>query len=141
LYSAPGRESLPGVFAFIAGKKKANRQVGSEFVTRLFGIVCVLVFAAIAFSTMTIQVQAVVGQTDAMSGGNFTLTCFDGVIAEFNHLATVEANQVIVMMLLRQFKNGFTAFEIMAGDNSGVIELVQNEGYGRKSNPFAHVDQ
>ena len=39
----------------------------------LFRVVRVVVFAAIAFSAVTVQVQAVVGQADAMTGGDFTL--------------------------------------------------------------------
>jgi hypothetical protein len=73
--------------------------------------------------------------------GDFTLARFDGIIAEFDHFAAVEANQVIVMMLLRQFENGFTAFEIMTGDDAGVIELVQYAVDGSQANLFTHIDQ
>ncbi|CCJ91591.1 hypothetical protein BN132_3519 [Cronobacter turicensis 564] len=65
---------------------------------------------------MTVQIEAVVGQTDAVTRGDFTLTSFNGVIAELDHFAAIEANQVIVMMLLRQLENGFSAFEIVTGD-------------------------
>ncbi len=57
--------------------------------------------------------------------GNIPLTRFDKLITKFNDLAAVKTDQVVVMMLLRQFKNGFTAFEIMAGDDPGVIKLIQ----------------
>ena len=58
-----------------------------------------------------------------MFSGNLTLARFDRVIAEFDHFATVEANQVIVMMLLSQFEDGFAPFEIMAGHDTGIIKL------------------
>jgi hypothetical protein len=54
----------------------------------LFCVVRVIVFAAITFRTVAVQVQAVVGQADAMTGGDFTLARFDGIIAKFNDLAT-----------------------------------------------------
>jgi hypothetical protein len=57
----------------MTGKKKANRQVGSESMQRLLGVVRVVIFAAVAFGTVAIQVQTVVGQTNAMTCGNFAL--------------------------------------------------------------------
>lgn len=97
------------------------------------------IFAAVAFRTVSVQVQAVVGQTNTVPCGNFTLARFDGIITKFDHFAAVEANQVIVMMLLRQFKNGFTAFKIMTGDDTGVVELVQYavDGGGPISSPIS----
>lgn len=121
--------------------KKANRPVGFPAGITLLGVVRVFIFAAVAFSTVTVQVQAVVGQADTVTVGNFTLTRFDRVIAEFDHFATIEANQVIVMMLLRQFENGFTAFKIMAGNNAGIIKLVQYAINGSQTDLFPHVDQ
>jgi hypothetical protein len=47
---------LPGFFYGGQAKKKANRQVGSEYETQLFGVVRVVVFAAIAFSAVTVKV-------------------------------------------------------------------------------------
>ena len=83
------------------------------------------IFAAVAFCTVAVQVQTVVGEANTVSGGNLTLARFDGIIAKLDHFAAVQANQVIVMVLLRQFKNGFTAFEIMTGDDTSVVKLVQ----------------
>ena len=94
--------------------------------THLFCVMRMFIFAAIAFSAVTIKVQAVVGQTDAVTRGDFTLARFDRVIAKFNDLATVEADQVIVVLLLGQFEDRFTTFEIMTGDNARVIKLVQH---------------
>ena len=48
--------------------------------------------------------------------GNFTLTRFNRIIAELDNFAAVEADQVIMVMLLGQFEYGFTAFEIMVRD-------------------------
>ena len=76
-----------------------------------------------------------------MTSGDFTLTRFDGIIAEFNDLAAIEADQVIVVMLLGQFEYRFTAFEIMTGNNARVIKLVQHAINGGQTNLFTHVDK
>ena len=122
-------------------QKKADRQVGSEYEKGLLGVVRVVVFAAIAFSAVTVKVQAVVGQTNAMTCGNFALTQFDGIITEFDHFAAIQANKVIVVVLLGQFENRLAAFEIMTGNNARVIELVQHTIHGCQPNLFTHVDK
>jgi hypothetical protein len=48
---------------------------------------------------------------------------------------------VIVVLLLGQFENRFTAFEIMTGHNARVIKLVQYAINGGQPNLFAHVDK
>ena len=101
----------------------------------------VFVLAAITFRTVTVQIQTVVGQADAVTGRDFTLARFDRVITEFDHFAAVEADQVIVVMLLSQFENGFTAFKIMTSHDTGVIKLVEDAVNGRQTNLLAHVDQ
>jgi hypothetical protein len=101
----------------------------------------VIVFAAVAFSAVTVKVQAVVRQAYAMTRRDFTLARFDGIIAEFNDLAAIEADQVIVVLLLGQFENRFTAFEIMTGNNARVIKLVQHAIDGSQPNLFTHVDK
>ena len=82
-----------------------------------------------------------VGQADTMTSSDFTLKCFDGIIAKFNDLATIQADQVIVVLLLGQFEYRFTAFEIMTGNNARVIKLVQHAIDGCQPNLFTHVDK
>ena len=53
-------------------------------------------------------------------------------------LAMVE---VIVMVLLGQFEDRFTAFEVMTGNNARVIKLVQHAINGGQTNLFTHVDK
>ncbi len=73
-----------------------------------FAFVRVLIFAAIAFGTVTVKIETVVSQANAMFCGDFTLTRFDGIITKFDnltaveadHLTAVEADQVIVVMLV-----------------------------------------
>ena len=45
------------------------------------------------------------------------------------------------MMLLRQLENGFTAFEVVASDDAGIIELVKYAIDRGKANLFTHVNQ
>ncbi len=66
----PEPRSATGLFS---GKKKPTLRLAQSMNTILFRVVRVVVFAAIAFSAVTVQVQAVVGQADAMTGGDFTL--------------------------------------------------------------------
>lgn len=90
-----------------------------SFIVRRF------IFTAIAAFTVAVQIQTVIGQLDTMLFSNFTLKRFNGFITKFDHFAAIQANQMIVMMLLRQLKDRFAAFEIMAGNNTGIIKLVQ----------------
>ena len=76
-----------------------------------------------------------------MFSRNLTLAGFDGIIAELDHFAAVKADEVIVMMLLSQFEDGFTTFKIMAGHDTGIIKLVQHAIHGRQTNFFTHIDK
>ena len=66
----PGKRSATGLFS---GKKKPTLRLAQSMNTHLFCVVRMFIFAAIPFSAVTVQVQAVVGQADAMTGGDFTL--------------------------------------------------------------------
>ncbi|SUB17881.1 Uncharacterised protein [Pantoea agglomerans] len=82
-----------------------------------------------------------VGQLDAMAGRDFTLTRFNRFVAELDNLAAIQADQVIVVMLLRQFEDRLAAFKVVTSHNTGIIKLVQNTVNGRQANLFANVDQ
>lgn len=101
----------------------------------------VFIFAAVAIGAVTVQIEAVVGQADAVARGDFTLTRFNRIITEFDHFAAIEANQVIVMMLLRQLENGFTAFKVVTSDDARIVELVKYAIDRGKANLFTHVNQ
>ena len=49
--------------------------------------------------------------------------------------------EVIVMMLLSQFEDGFTTFKIVASNDPGVIKLVQHAIHGRQTNFFTLIEQ
>jgi len=74
---------------------------------------------------MAIKVQAVVGQRDIVTRGDLPLPLFDNVIGEFNDMAAIETNQVIVVMLAGKFKHRLAAFEMVAGYDTGIVELVE----------------
>ena len=46
-----------------------------------------------------------VGQLNAVFLGNFTLTNLNGFIAELDHFSAIQADQVIVVVLLSQFEH------------------------------------
>ena len=73
--------------------------------------------------------------------GNFTLTRFDGIITKFDNLAAVEANQVIVVMLLCQFKYGFTAFKIEAVAEEEGVQLTLSGEDRRQDKVLTHQSQ
>jgi len=110
-------------------------------VRTLFFVVQGVVFAAVTGLTVAVQVQAVVGELDAVLFGDITLTHFDRLIAEFDHFAAIQANQVIVVMLLGQFEHGLAAFEVVTGHNAGIIKLVQYAVNRSQANFFAHIYQ
>lgn len=73
--------------------------------------------------------------------GNFMLMCFDGIIIKFDNFVVVEVDQVIVVMLLCQFKYGFIVFKIVVGDDISVVKLVQYVIYCSQINFFIYIDQ
>ena len=98
---------------------------------------------AIAFGTVTVKIETVVSQANAMFCGNFTLTRFDGIITKFDNLAAVEANQVIVVMLLCQFKYGFNPPSKIVG---GLTIPASSNWFSTRytvarPNFFTHIDQ
>ncbi len=100
-----------------------------------------LIFAAIAFGTVTVKIETVVSQANAMFCGNFTLTRFDGIITKFDNLAAVEANQVIVVMLLMSVQIRIYRLQNCGGDDTSVVKLVQYAIYRSQTNFFTHIDQ
>jgi hypothetical protein len=120
-------------------QKESQRDAG-------FFIVCdaqasLLVVLAVAVGAVAIQIEAVIGQPNIVMLGDVTLTLFYHFIGEFDHLATVKANQVVMVLLGRQLKHGLAAFKVVTGDDACIIKLVQNAIHGRQTNLFTMIDQ
>jgi|GEM_PF-3717459 len=59
------------------------------------------IFTAVTHFAVTIQVQTVVGELDTVTGRDFALARFNRLIAELNYFTAVQADKMIVMLLLR----------------------------------------
>ena len=81
------------------------------------------------------------GQCHAMFFGNLFLTLFNNLIRKLDHTATIQTHQMIMVMLLCQFKYGLAAFEMMTSDNAGIIKLIQNPINGSQTNFFTIIQQ
>jgi hypothetical protein len=99
------------------------------------------VVLALTGSTVTVEVEAVVGETDIEFFGDLALTLFDHFVGELDHLAAVEANQVVVVLLSGQLEYRLATFEVVTGNDTGIIKLVENAIDGSETNLFTQVDQ
>lgn len=104
-------------------------------VKRLFVVLAVTVGA------VAIQVEAVVGQADVVRLGDVALTLLDHLVGELDHLAAVQADQMVVMLLSRQLEHRLAPFEVVTGDDTGIIKLVENAIDGGETNLLTLIDQ
>lgn len=96
---------------------------------------------ALAGGAVAVQIEAVIGQPDVVLLGDIALALLDHLVGELDHLAAVEADQVVVVFLGGQFEHRFAPFEVVTGNNTGIIKLVENAIYGSETNLFTLVDQ
>lgn len=73
--------------------------------------------------------------------GDLFLTLFNKFIRKLDHTATIQTYQMIMVMLLCQFKYGLAAFEMMTSYNAGIIKLIQNPINGSQTNFFTIIQQ
>ena len=99
------------------------------------------VVLALTCCTVTVEVEAVVGETDIEFLGDLALTLFDHFVGELDHLAAVEADQVVVVLLGGQLEYRLATFEVVTGNDTGIIKLVENAIDGSETNLFTQVDQ
>ncbi len=90
---------------------------------------------------MAIEVEAVVGETNVVLLGDVALALFDHLVGKLDHLATVEADQVVVVLLGSQLKYRLAPLEVVTGDDAGIIKLVENTVDGGKTDLFAKIDK
>ena len=74
---------------------------------------------------MTIEVEAVVGELHAILLGNLVLSLLDHIIMKLDDAATVETDQVIMVILMGQLEHRLAAFEVVTGHDTGIIKLVE----------------
>lgn len=96
---------------------------------------------ALTGGAVTVQIEAVVGQANVVDLGDVPLTLLDHLVGELDHLAAVETDQVVVVLLGRQLEHRLAPFEVVTGDDTGIIKLVKNTIDGSETNLFTLIDQ
>lgn len=64
---------------------------------------------------------------------DFLLSRFNFWVVKFFDPATVDAHQMVVMLVVIQFKNSFAGFKMMALQNAGLFKLGQNSVNGSQT--------
>ncbi len=82
-----------------------------------------------------------IDEFEAVLFGNLLLTTLDGLIEEFNDLATFETHHVIVVLLLRQLEQCMTTIEIVADYQTSRLELGKHSINRGKADVFACIEQ
>lgn len=80
----------------------------------------------LTFAADAVHIQRVIDDAVAVVGGDFVLQGFDFRIVEFRYLAAFDADDVVVVVAFVQFVNRFAAFEMVALQNTRLLELGQN---------------
>ena len=75
---------------------------------------------------MHIQRERVVLQGKTALGRHLALARFDVGIKELFHAAAVQAHQMVVVLALIQLEHRLAAFEVVAAENAGLLELHQH---------------
>ena len=119
------------------GHKKASIMLA--FLLR--GFCQSIVVLAVAGGAVAIEIEAVIGQTDVVLLGDLGLALLDHLVGELDHLAAVEADQVVVVFLGGQLEHRLAPFEVMAGHDTGIVKLVENAVDGGEANLFTQIDQ
>jgi len=79
-----------------------------------------------AFGAHAVEHHGVAFQSESMVFGNFVLTTFDFLVAEFDHLIAVRADEVVVMIAVIQLKDGLAAVELAAHQDASLFELCEH---------------
>src|SRR3546814_20905406 len=87
-----------------------------------------------------VQHEAVLFDDEAMLGGDRVLQLFDLFAEEFDDLAGVESNHVIVVRTAVQFEDGVDTFEIVALDKASGLEIRRHPVDRCQSDDLIEVD-
>jgi len=94
--------------------------VGSGLVRR------VLAVGAVALGAVGVQAERVVGDDKAFGQGHRMLAFLDFGVVKLFHLPAIEADQVVVVLALVEFKDRFAALKLAALEDAGLLELRQH---------------
>lgn len=73
--------------------------------------------------------------------GHLFLTILDGFIMEFEHLAALVADDVVMVLAPTQLEYRVTAFEMMAMHQAGTFKLGQNTIHRRQTDILTRFQQ
>ncbi len=96
---------------------------------------------ASGFGAIDVQMQGVILYREAAFRRNVSLTAFYFFIEKFFDMTALDANQMIVMIADIEFIDGFIAIEMMADEESGLLELGQNPIDGSQADIDLFPDQ
>jgi hypothetical protein len=94
-----------------------------------------------ALGAIRVDMQGVIVNGEAAIRCSFFLTVFDFFIVKLFHSSALQANDVIVMPVLLEFENGLAAFEVMAHEQAGLLELRQHTVHRGQADVFAAREQ
>ena len=81
---------------------------------------------AFLFRAIRIDMQGMVANRETQVGRDSFLACFDGRIEEFLDMSALQTNDVVVMLALVQFEYRLAALEMVAHQQSGLLELGES---------------
>src|SRR5271155_5565965 len=81
---------------------------------------------AIWLAAVSVQDQRMIADLEPQAFRHGVLTLFDAAVHELFNLAAVNTHDVIVMRTLIELEHRHAAFEMMARDETGGLELGQN---------------
>src|SRR5690606_1831600 len=95
----------------------------------------------LALPAMAVQDQRVIGDLEAPLGRHLLLPLLDDVVVELLDAAALQADHMVMVVALGEFEHRLVAFEVMALNNTGTLELRQHTVYRRKSNVLPRLEQ
>ena len=97
-------------------------------------LLAVFLVGAVVLDTVRIEVKGVLLYLKAPFGRNGQLPGFYLRIVEFFHLSALQADQMVMMLTLVEFENRLAGLEVVALEQTGLLELGEDPVYGGKAN-------
>lgn len=76
----------------------------------------------------------------AAAVGGLVLQLFDLFVAEFFHMPTLQADDMVVVAALVELEHRFAAFKVMPHQQAGLLELRQHAIHSRQPDIVASID-
>ncbi len=96
---------------------------------------------AVLLLALAVHDQVVLDELETQRFRDFALALFDEVVFELIDPPTLHADDVIVMMAAFQLEHGMAAFEMVAGNQAGSLELREHPIDRGQTDVFAAIHQ